>query len=138
MRGDVAVTGMPHCDECGTDARQVWRHRAFEAETRRTVRWVCRACHPDLRVETAVGYEAVEPEATEATDETASPGEAATADGTGEAAELRPDGGTAAGVAVVSSAAGPTAGTRCPVCLGETINGQGLYDCVDCEWSGSV
>jgi hypothetical protein len=122
---------MPHCDECDTDARQVWRHRAFETETRRTVQWVCRACHPDLRTET-VAYEPISPETTEGTDETVATEE------TGETAELRSDGGQPAGVAAVSASSGPTAGTRCPVCLGDTVSGQGLYDCVDCEWTGPL
>jgi len=24
----------------------------------------------------------------------------------------------------------------CPDCAGSTVNGQGLYDCLDCDWSG--
>jgi hypothetical protein len=24
----------------------------------------------------------------------------------------------------------------CPDCTGYTVNGQGLYDCVDCDWTG--
>jgi rubrerythrin len=26
--------------------------------------------------------------------------------------------------------------TGCPICSGPTVNGQGLYSCTDCGWSG--
>ena len=32
---------------------------------------------------------------------------------------------------------GGSAAFACPSCAGPTVNGQGLFSCVDCTWSGS-
>lgn len=37
---------------------------------------------------------------------------------------------------VVVTDGGATASFGCPICAGPTIDGQGLYDCLDCEWTG--
>jgi hypothetical protein len=101
---------MTECDKCQGDVTHVWRHRGFETETHRTTEWVCATCHPDLPDLATV-------------EETESPETVAVTDG-GEAdtsPEIRSDGGTA---------------FACPDCSGTTVNGQGLFSCVDCNWAG--
>ena len=93
---------MTECNDCGTEVIHVWRHRAFTAETRREVRWLCASCHPELPDTLA----AEEP-ATETTE-------------TPEETVVVTDGGQSA----------------CPDCGGTTINGQGLFSCLDCTWTG--
>lgn len=129
---------MTECDDCGTDVAHVWRHRAFETEGHRDLRWVCPTCHPELPTDLTVELEP--------TDEAS--GSAPEGASGGATPELRSDGGlpggTAAATASVADATPtPTPGTTadptrftCPVCSGETVNGQGMYDCVECGWTG--
>lgn len=118
---------MTECDDCGSDVAHVWRHREFETETKRTLRWVCPACHPELPAELTVEID----ERTAA--ETGASG----------APELRSDGGRRGGAvaattetATATPSIESTARFACPVCSGETVNGQGMYDCVECGWTG--
>jgi Zn finger protein HypA/HybF involved in hydrogenase expression len=60
---------MTECDTCGDEVIHVWRHRSFEAETRREVRWQCANCHPELPDTLAKKAKS------EATDSTAEDGE---------------------------------------------------------------
>jgi hypothetical protein len=89
---------MTECDNCGTEVTHVWRHRAFESDTHRTIEWVCATCHPELP-----DIARIEPEADSETVPVT-------------------DGGRSAFV--------------CPSCTGPTVNGQGLFSCVDCDWVG--
>lgn len=114
---------MPDCDDCGSDVSHVWRHSAFESETRRRVRWVCRSCHPDLRIELAFEPKSGATGPTESTESTDP--------------QLRSDGGRPGGVATRSPASGPAANGDCPTCSGDVVNGQGLYSCPDCGWTGA-
>jgi len=42
---------MVTCDNCNSDVREVWRHRAHsESMTHRRIEWVCADCHPELPV----------------------------------------------------------------------------------------
>lgn len=93
---------MTECNDCGTEVIHVWRHRSFETETHREVRWLCANCHPELP-DTLTGSEATEPTDT-APEETV----------------VVTDGGHSA----------------CPDCGGTTVNGQGLFSCMDCTWTG--
>jgi hypothetical protein len=93
---------MTECNDCGSSVIHVWRHRAFESETHREVRWLCANCHPKLPDTLA----ASEPDTAEATDDAET--------------VVVTDGGRSA----------------CPDCGGTTINGQGLFSCLDCTWSG--
>jgi ribosomal protein L37AE/L43A len=77
--------------------------------TPREQRWVCADCHPKLASPLRNDVEA------ESTEEP-------TTDATGEDPEkvIVTDGGRFA----------------CPSCGGETINGQGMFGCLSCSWSG--
>ncbi|MFB6178801.1 MAG: hypothetical protein ABEI77_03640 [Halorientalis sp.] len=99
---------MTECDACGCTATHVWRHRVFGSEAHRTVEWVCASCHPDLP-------DIAEPDCGCDGD--------ADADDDSERV-LVTDGGHAV--------------FTCPDCAGSTVNGQGLFACVDCNWSGPL
>ena len=131
---------MTECDECGTDVAHVWRHRAFETEGHRDLRWVCPTCHPELPGDLTVEIEE--------TDETAETPTTAEGSSGGTAPEIRSDGGLPGGTAAATTTAAdatptPTLTTTsdparfaCPICSGETVNGQGMYDCAECGWTG--
>jgi hypothetical protein len=120
---------MADCDNCGDEVIHVWRHRSrTETMTHGEITWVCADCHPELpdvlkHEETGVSGETV-----------------ATTEGGESTAEktVVTDGG-AASVASGTSLDAPSSGRSmvCPDCAGETINGQGLYDCLDCSWTGA-
>ena len=128
---------MTECDDCGTDVAHVWRHRAFKTEGHRDISWVCPACHPELPTRLTVELESTD-EATGATAEGASGG---------TTPELRSDGGLPGGTAAATAGTADATPTptptnsdptrfACPICSGETVNGQGMYDCVNCGWTG--
>lgn len=124
---------MPTCDNCGTEASHVWHHESLRTETSRTVDWLCRSCHPEIRVGTR--------DDAETTADTASPADAPTgspADATADAGELRSDGGVPGTAPSLSSLATASEGGRCPACAGALVNGQGMLDCLDCDWTGAV
>ena len=124
---------MPICDNCGTGASNVWHHESLRTETSRTVDWLCRSCHPEIRVGTR--------DDTEATDDTASPAEGrtgSTAEAIADAGELRSDGGLPGTVPSLPASAAAPDGSRCPACAGALVNGQGLLDCLDCDWVGAL
>jgi ribosomal protein L37AE/L43A len=107
---------MVECDACEDEVLHVWRHRAItETVTHREQRWVCADCHPKLastlRTETTAE--------TDATTETTADPETDTA-GTPEEQVVVTDGGQFA----------------CPTCGGETVNGQGVFGCLSCSWTG--
>jgi hypothetical protein len=105
---------MTECNDCGADVIHVWRHRAFETEARREVRWVCANCHPELP--DTLGEPATE---TAETAEAVDGAETATTTDDGETVVMT-DGGSSA----------------CPDCGAATVNGQGLFSCLDCTWTG--
>ncbi|WP_247009830.1 hypothetical protein [Halorientalis litorea] len=113
---------MTECDDCGSDVAHVWRHREFESETKRTLHWVCPACHPDLPSELTVEVDA----------------STAPEDGQTGAPELRSDGGVVSTTNPASPSPSIDTDGRfdCPICSGATVNGQGMYDCLDCGWTG--
>jgi len=114
---------MTECNDCGADVIHVWRHRAFETEARREVRWVCATCHPELP--DTLGASATE---TAETTETTDGAETAEAVDGAETATATDDGET-----VVMTDGGSSA---CPDCGAATVNGQGLFNCLDCPWTG--
>lgn len=102
---------MADCDTCGDEVIHVWRHRSrTETMTHSEINWVCADCHPELP--DVLKHE-----------ETAETGETTTTEGSESATEktVVTDGGSMV----------------CPDCAGETINGQGLYDCLSCDWFGA-
>jgi ribosomal protein L37AE/L43A len=105
---------MVECDACEDEVLHVWRHRAItETVTHRKQRWVCADCHPKLastlRSDTATETETEAETGTE-------PETTATA----EEKVVVTDGGQFA----------------CPTCGGETVNGQGVFGCSTCDWTG--
>ena len=119
---------MADCDNCGDEVIHVWRHRSrTETMTHSEITWVCADCHPDLP-------DVLKHEETAATEETTSTeGSETTAEKT-----VVTDGG-AASVASGTSLDRMSSGTTmvCPDCAGETVNGQGLYNCLSCSWYGA-
>jgi ribosomal protein L37AE/L43A len=101
---------MVECDACEDEVLHVWRHRAItETVTHREQRWVCAECHPKLA-------------STLRTDADTE------ADTTAETETVRtPDD------QVVVTDGGQFA---CPTCGGETVNGQGVFGCLSCSWTG--
>jgi hypothetical protein len=111
---------MVECDACEDEVLHVWRHRAItETVTHRKQRWVCADCHPKLS--STLRTEAATETGAE-TDTTAEPetGAEAESGGTTEEQVVVTDGGQFA----------------CPTCGGETVNGQGVFGCLSCSWTG--
>jgi len=119
---------MPECDDCGTGVHHVWRRRDPD-DHGEAVRWVCPTCHPELSDELTVELDREGPIAGNGADSTGA-----------KKREIRSDGGVVAAAGTPDRTESPerTGDGRfdCPVCSGETINGQGLYDCLDCGWTG--
>ncbi|MFB6083520.1 MAG: hypothetical protein ABEJ94_04665 [Halorientalis sp.] len=101
---------MVECDGCEEEVLHVWRHRAItETVTHREQCWVCADCHPKL----ASTLRADAGTGTDATENS----EAAT---DADTEEVVTDGGQFA----------------CPTCGGATVNGQGVFGCLSCNWTG--
>jgi len=97
---------MVDCDTCGDEVIHVWRHRTYSEEM--THRDVSWVC-ADCHPELPERMKHEAPES--------------------ETAEAEPE----ADERVVMTDGGRFA---CPDCAGETVNGQGLFGCLDCGWSG--
>jgi hypothetical protein len=103
---------MVECDACEDEVLHVWRHRAItETVTHREQRWVCADCHPKLASTLRADADTDTETDTTADTETTAPADDQV---------VVTDGGQFA----------------CPTCGGETVNGQGVFGCLSCNWTG--